>query len=78
VYGHSSGAALVLHAAARGLPIERIVLHEPPFGSGSDEEQRAEREEAEQISALSAQDRRGDAVSLFLASMGWRPRSSTT
>lgn len=30
VYGHSSGAALALHAAAHGLPITRLVLHEPP------------------------------------------------
>ncbi len=70
VYGHSSGAALVLHAAAGQLPIDKIVLHEPPFGSGSDEEQRAEREEARQIAALLAQDRRGDAVAFFLTSMG--------
>src|SRR5215211_1997746 len=31
VYGHSSGAGLVLHAAAYGLPISRLVLHEPPY-----------------------------------------------
>lgn len=73
VYGHSSGAGLVLHAAARGLPMDRIVLHEPPFGSGSDEEQRAEQQEAEQLSVLLAQDRRADAVRLFLASMGLPP-----
>jgi pimeloyl-ACP methyl ester carboxylesterase len=73
VYGHSSGAALVLHAAARGLPIDKIVLHEPPFGSGSDEERQAEQDEAEQISALLAQDRRGDAVKVFLAPMGLPP-----
>jgi pimeloyl-ACP methyl ester carboxylesterase len=73
VYGHSSGAALVLHAAARGLPIDKIVLHEPPFGSGSDEERRAEQEEADQIAALLAQERRGDAVKFFLASMGMPP-----
>jgi len=73
VYGHSSGAALVLHAAARDLPIDKIVLHEPPFGSGSDEERRAEQEEAERISALLAQDRRGDAVKFFLSSMGMPP-----
>ncbi|SFP04804.1 Alpha/beta hydrolase family protein [Amycolatopsis arida] len=51
LYGHSSGATLVLHAAARGLPIDRVVLHEPPFGTGGEEERRAEREEAEQIAA---------------------------
>jgi pimeloyl-ACP methyl ester carboxylesterase len=73
VYGHSSGAALVLHAAAHGLPLDRIVLHEPPFGSGSDEERRAEQEEAEQISALLARDRRADAIRFFLASMGMPP-----
>jgi pimeloyl-ACP methyl ester carboxylesterase len=75
VYGHSSGAALVMHAAAHGLPIDRIVLHEPPFGSGSDEERQAEREEAERISALLAQDRRGDAVAYFLSSAGVPPEA---
>jgi pimeloyl-ACP methyl ester carboxylesterase len=30
VYGHSSGAGLVSHAAAHGLPIAKIVLHDPP------------------------------------------------
>ncbi|MGH9250991.1 MAG: alpha/beta fold hydrolase [Acidimicrobiales bacterium] len=70
VYGHSSGAALVLHAAARGLTIDKIVLHEPPFGSGSDEERKAEQEEAEHIETLLAQDRRGDAIEFFLTSMG--------
>lgn len=70
VYGHSSGAGLVLHAAAHGLPFDKIVLHEPPFGSGSEAERRAEQEEAEQISALLAQNRRVDAVTLYFASMG--------
>ncbi|MGP4024152.1 alpha/beta fold hydrolase [Actinomadura sp. 3N407] len=74
VYGHSSGAALVLHAAAYGLPIDGIVLHEPPFGSGTEEERRAELQEAEQISALLAQDRRGDAVRTFLEPMGLPPQ----
>jgi pimeloyl-ACP methyl ester carboxylesterase len=73
VYGHSSGAALVLHAAARGLAAGGIVLHEPPFGSGGEAELRAEQEEAERISALLADDRRGDAIRLFLGSMGMPP-----
>src|ERR671921_2042883 len=30
VYGHSSGAGLVLHAAAAGLPIAKLALHDPP------------------------------------------------
>ncbi len=31
VYGHSSGAALGLEAAARGVSIARLALYEPPF-----------------------------------------------
>lgn len=73
LYGHSSGAALAMHATAGGMPVDRIVLHDPPFGSGSDEERRAQQEEADHISALLAQDRRGDAVRYFLGSMGMPP-----
>jgi pimeloyl-ACP methyl ester carboxylesterase len=70
VYGHSSGAVLALHAAARGLPVERLVLHEPPFGSGSDEERRAEQEEAVYLAALLSEGRRADAVRFYFTSMG--------
>jgi pimeloyl-ACP methyl ester carboxylesterase len=31
VFGHSSGAALALHAARRPAPIAKLVLYEPPF-----------------------------------------------
>ncbi|MFN8487713.1 MAG: alpha/beta hydrolase [Caldilineaceae bacterium] len=31
VFGHSSGAVLVLEAAKRGLPIGKLALYEPPF-----------------------------------------------
>ena len=30
LYGHSSGAGLALRAAAHGLPVTRLILHEPP------------------------------------------------
>jgi pimeloyl-ACP methyl ester carboxylesterase len=70
VYGHSSGAVLALHAAARGLPFDRLVLHEPPFGSGSDEERQAEQEEAEHLAALLTEGRRADAVRFYFTSMG--------
>ena len=33
VFGSSSGAALALHAVAAGLPIEKLVLYEPPIGA---------------------------------------------
>ena len=31
LYGHSSGAVLALHAAARGLPVTGLAMYEPPF-----------------------------------------------
>jgi pimeloyl-ACP methyl ester carboxylesterase len=31
VYGHSSGAVLALEAAARGVPVRKLAVHEPPY-----------------------------------------------
>ncbi|MGP3920116.1 alpha/beta fold hydrolase [Nonomuraea sp. 10N515B] len=74
VYGHSSGAALALHAAAHGLPITRLVLHEPPFSLQEDQEER-DRTQAQlaTITAMLAQDRRAEAVTAFLAPTGLPP-----
>jgi pimeloyl-ACP methyl ester carboxylesterase len=36
VYGHSSGAALALEAAARGVPITRLAAYEPPYTVAED------------------------------------------
>ena len=73
VYGHSSGAALALRAAARGLPIARLVLHEPPYTLEDEDLKRASREEAETIETLLAEGRRGDALRLFLTGTGMPP-----
>lgn len=73
VYGHSSGAGLALRAAARGLPIDRLVLHEPPYGPDDDESVRSTRELAEGIRSALAEDRRADAIKLFLADSGMPP-----
>jgi pimeloyl-ACP methyl ester carboxylesterase len=71
VYGHSSGAGLVLHAAAHGLPIAKIVLHDPPYAPDGDEEaRRISREYGENLKAVLSEDRRGDAVELFMALVG--------
>jgi pimeloyl-ACP methyl ester carboxylesterase len=70
VYGHSSGAGLALHAAAHGLPITKLVLHEPPYVPDGDDERRISREYAEKLKALLAEDRRGDAVELFMTMVG--------
>jgi pimeloyl-ACP methyl ester carboxylesterase len=73
VYGHSSGAGLVLHAAAHGLPIAKVVLHEPPYVPDVEEERRTSREFAENLKPILAQDRRGDAVELILTTIGMPP-----
>jgi pimeloyl-ACP methyl ester carboxylesterase len=71
VYGHSSGAGLALHAATHGLPISKLVLHEPPYTPDRDvDRQRASRKEAEHIKTLLAEDRRGDAVEYILRGIG--------
>ena len=72
VYGHSSGAGLVLHAAARPLPITRLVLHEPPYVAG-EEERRISQQYASNLKALLAAGRRGDAVELFMTTVGTPP-----
>ena len=69
LYGHSSGAGLVLYAAAHGLPIAKVVLHEPPYASDRDEDQRIAREYAEKLKALLADGRRGDAVELVMSTI---------
>ena len=70
VYGHSSGAGLALQAAARALPITRLVLHEPPYGPDDDVSTDAARALARRVGAAIAEDRRGDAIALFMAEAG--------
>jgi pimeloyl-ACP methyl ester carboxylesterase len=71
VYAHSSGAGLALHAAAHALPIAKLVLHEPPYNpDGEEEERRISREYAENLEAILAEDRLGDAVELCMTTIG--------
>ena len=70
VYGHSSGAGLALHAAACGLSISGLVLHEAPYVPDSEEERRISREYGENLKAILAEGRRGDAVALFMTTVG--------
>ncbi len=69
VYGHSSGAGLALHAAAHGLPISKLVLHEPPYVPDG-EEQKTSREYGQKLRTVLAEGRRGDAVELFMTTVG--------
>jgi pimeloyl-ACP methyl ester carboxylesterase len=71
VYGHSSGAGLVLHAAAHGLPIAKLALHDPPYARDGDEEaRRTSREYGENLKVMLSEGHRGDAVELFMTMVG--------
>ena len=67
--GLSSGAVLAGHAAAAGLPVGHLVMWEPPFRL-DDDGRRLSREYAEQVTALLAEDRREEALELFLRVVG--------
>jgi len=72
VFGHSSGAALALRAAAAGAGATALVLFEPPYTApdlgraGNDELRR-------RLDDLVAADRRGDAVEAFQLAIGIPP-----
>ena len=70
LFGVSSGGALVLEAAASGLPVRRAAVYEAPFADFL--EGGAEREAAykENLAEALAEGRRGDAVELFLRLTG--------
>ncbi|MFE9451229.1 alpha/beta fold hydrolase [Streptomyces sp. NPDC006739] len=70
LFGVSSGGALVLEAAASGLPVRRVAVYEAPyldFMAGGAEDKATYREN---LDAALAEDRRGDAVELFLRLTG--------
>jgi len=66
VYAFSSGGLVALHAAAAGVPIERMALLEPPLGAASAGESALTRE----MAALVARGDRVGAAGHFLASIG--------
>lgn len=69
VFGMSSGGALALDAAARGLAITKLALYEVPFHSG-DEQARAAQHYSRELTALLGEGRRGDAVALAMTTWG--------
>ena len=70
VFGMSSGGALSLEAAARGLKIKKLAMYEPPFNSGDDTARQAAENYTKQLTALLAGGRRGDAVALAMTTFG--------
>jgi len=70
LYGHSSGAALALEAAASlGEKVKKLAIYEVPYNDDH-EAQRAWRAYIQQLTELLAANRRGDAVALFMQSGG--------
>jgi len=68
VTGFSSGAALALAAAAKGLNITKLALYEPPF-MVDDEGHHPPADAQRQLQNLIAENRRGDAVQFFMKDM---------
>ncbi|GGK72767.1 alpha/beta hydrolase [Planomonospora parontospora subsp. parontospora] len=69
LFGNSSGAVLALRAAAAGLPVTRLALWEPPFMLDPDAPRR-QWEYASRLAELLGAGRRGDAMALFMATVG--------
>jgi pimeloyl-ACP methyl ester carboxylesterase len=65
--GLSSGGALVLEAAASGLPVTRLVAYEPPYVDDSGQRGGAAHEG--QLTQLLAEGNRGGAVKYFMKDM---------
>ena len=69
VFGHSSGGALALEAAAAGVPIDKLAVYEPPYTEGPTAEVAA------QLSELVTKGRTAEATQRFLALMGTTPET---
>ena len=69
VYGISSGAALALATAAAGPGISKLAMYEPPFLAEVEGGARA-KEYSQQLRELLDAGRNGDAVALFMATVG--------
>jgi pimeloyl-ACP methyl ester carboxylesterase len=64
LYGSSGGAALALEAAARGLPVTKLAVWEPPYYL-DDEPRRPPADYHDQVAAAVAAGRSDQAVALF-------------
>jgi pimeloyl-ACP methyl ester carboxylesterase len=69
VLGVSSGAALALEAARRGLPITKLALYEAPFVVDATRDP-LPTDYLSRLQGLIDQDRRSDAVKMFLRTVG--------
>jgi len=74
-FGHSSGAALALEAAVRGLPLAKLSLYEPPF-IVDDSRPPVPDDYVARLDELTAAGRRGDAVEYFMTVAVGLPRDA--
>lgn len=74
VLGLSSGAALAAEAAASGLPIDRLVMWEPPFSTEPEQVRRAN-QYRQRLTGLLAEGRRDDALAHFMTFVGLPPEA---
>lgn len=70
LFGVSSGGALVLHAAASGLPLRRAAVYEVPYADHLADGAAREAAYKERLNAALGEGRRGEAVELFLRLTG--------
>jgi hypothetical protein len=68
VYGHSSGAALALHAAAAGVGVDRLVMHDAPFALPGGEDRARAWDAA--LHEMLLQGRDADAMAAFFQKVG--------
>src|SRR6201994_3535362 len=70
LYGHSSGGPLAMRAAIRlGRKVSKIAMYEPPYNNDPGAQESWSRY-LRQLNQALAEDRRGDAVALFLRFVG--------
>ena len=72
-YGHSSGGILALEAAARGVPLTRLAVYEPPYTAPEDGEPSYELLEA--VQKRLADDDPDGAAEAFMAGSGAPPEA---
>lgn len=77
LFGHSSGAAIVLETAARIGGIVKIALYEPPYNV-DDTRAPVPDDYVAHLDELVAQDRRGDAVEYFMVRGVGMPQDAVT
>lgn len=72
-YGHSSGGILVLEAAARGVPLTRLAVYEPPYTAPEDGEPSYEL--LERVQKRLADDDPDGAAEAFMSGAGAPPEA---